>query len=80
MATVGFIFFGALLALLQWIPPDAPHLRLTGESSGVTASDGSYALIALALGFPRTAFNLNTAVVAGDHVAPRLNAALWPAK
>lgn len=80
MATVGFIFFGALLALLQWIPPDAPHLRRTGESSGVTASDGSYALIALALGFPRIAFNLNTAVVIGDHVAPRLSAARWPAE
>lgn len=68
------------LELLQWIPPDAPHLRRTGESSGVTASDGSYALTALALGFPHIAFNLNTAVVVGDHVAPRLSAARWPAE
>ncbi|WP_372030043.1 hypothetical protein [Pseudomonas kurunegalensis] len=59
-----------------------PNLRRTGESSGVTASDGSYAHIALALalGFPRIAFNLNTAVVVGDHVAPRLSAARWPAE
>lgn len=68
------------LELLQWIPPDAPHLRRTGESSGVTASDGSSALSALALGFPRIAFNLNTAMVVGDHVAPRLSTALWPAE
>lgn len=66
------------LELLQWIPPDAPRLRRTGESSGVTASDGSSALDAVALGFPRIAFNLNTAMVVGNHAAPRLSAALWP--
>jgi len=66
--------------LLQWIPPDAPHLRRTGESSGVTASDGSSALNVLALGFSRIAFNLITAMVVGDQVAPRLSAARWPAE